>query len=435
MPVRIQKPAVRNEALKPALTEKTRRRRSALKAETQLLSRAPVPRNDMLPKLAIEERGIASLKMPERQVRKLGPDDIAKVANSIRLVGACVPIIIGKNDSVINGVAVVEAAKSLGMATLPCVRLQHLTKSEERWLRIALNQIGTEREYDIGQLKIELQELELEDQPIRLLGFSDPQLDMIMAEDAMMHKPVADDDDQVAVVSRPGDVWVLGDHLLLCGDAKDPACYQLLMGNQRAQLALTDPPYAVAVGKVVSTKHRDFVEGGGDMSDAEFEAMIQVSFRNIKDALVDGGMLLSFMDFKHTADLVVIGKTLGMALLNIITWVKPSGGMGSLWRVQNEFVVALKKHGQHKNNIMLGKHGRDRSSVWEYAGAGTIGSQARQMLKDHPTPKPVAMLADAILDVTDREDIVLDPFGGSGSTLIACEQTGRHARLIEKDPL
>lgn len=435
MPVRINHTKFDDQPLKPELIRKTRRRRSVTQRESVEEARAPVPRNDIRPALTIVERDIDSLKVPKRQVRKLGPNDVAKVANSIRQHGFCVPIIISKNGTIIDGVATVEAVRSLGFKTIDCVYLDHLEEAETRALRIALNQIGADRPYDLPILKLELEELQLERQPIQLLGFSDAQLDIVLSNAEPKSASERPEQDLAAQpTSWLGDIWKLGNHLVICGDAKDMDTYARLMGSTKAQLALTDPPYAVAVNKVVSTKHRDFVEGGGDMDQAQFEHLIEASFRAIHMALHDGGLLLSFMDHKHVIDLILIGEELGYDHLNLITWVKSQGGMGSLWRSRSEFVVALKKAGKHKNNVQLGKNGRDRTNVWEYAGAGTVGSDAREMLKNHPTPKPVAMLVDAIYDVTDIDDIVLDPFGGSGSTLMACEETGRRARLIELDP-
>ncbi len=438
MPVTIHyKTLTPPNTLKPELASKTRRRRETHAEESRQEELAPMPRNDLRPKLHQTERRIDELRPPKRQVRKLRPGDVEKVANSIRHFGFCVPVIIGKNDQVIDGIAVVEAARSIGLETVPCVEIEHLSKAEERALRLALNKIGDDRVYDIGELKIEFEELRIEEQPLQLLGFSEAELDIVLCEETRPEENLTAVADGLSEepVTRPGDLWLLGDHRLLCGNAKDGESYSTLMGSDEAQLALTDPPYAVAISKVVSTKHRDFIEGGGGMGQAAFEDMITSAFQNMQNSLVDGGLLMSFMDFKHVSDLVVISKLLGLDLVNIVTWVKSQGGMGSLWRSQSEFVVALKKPGKHKNNVELGKNGRDRTNVWEYAGAGTIGSDARKMLKDHPTPKPVPLLSDAIYDVTDAGDIVLDPFGGSGSTLIACEETGRKARVIELDPI
>lgn len=423
--------------LKPAIADKSRRRRDQLKAAHRAQTFAPaVPRNDLRPPLRFVELAPDELKLPTRKVRHSGPKEIEEVINSIRQYGFSRPVLIGKDNEVIDGVVTVEAARALGLATISCIGADHLNASERRALRLALNRIGATRPYDAQQLKLEFTELLELGQPIEILGFSSIELDIVLAEEPVPEeRGEGEDDPQWPAVTEPGMLWQLGAHRLLCGDAKTTDDYARLLGEEKVQLALTDPPYGVAVGKVVSTKHRDFIEGGGDMDQAAFENLITTSFQNISASLAAGGMLLSFMDYKHVADVVVIGKALGYEHLNLIIWVKPQAGMGSLWRSQSEFVVALKRPGKHKNRVGLGEHGRDRSNVWQVAGAGSRGSDARAMLANHPTPKPVEMLIDAIFDVTDRGDIVLDPFGGSGSTLIACERAARKARLMEKDPL
>ncbi len=435
MPVVIADKKIARDSLKPSLTEKTRTRRASLKAASVLQSKMPQLRNDLRPELHLAEIPIADLKVPKRMVRKFGPEHVAEVANSIRQFGVSAPVLVGNGNAVIDGAVVIEAAKTLGLESLPCVLVGHLSPAEQRAFRLVVNRMGHTRAYDLAELKLEFEELRFEQLPLELLGFSDAEIDSVLQPEATTETAVEEPSVEAIPVTKCGDTWIMGRHRLVCGDAKDESDFTRLMGEDRAQLALTDPPYCVGVGKVVSTPHRDFVEGGADMDEASFNALITRSFSWIRWWLVDGGLLLSFMDWKHIADLVVIGKSLNFELVNIITWVKHQPGMGSLWRSQSEFVVALKKPGKHKNNVQLGANGRDRSNVWQVAGAGTIGTDAREMLADHPTPKPVQMLADAILDVTDRHDIVLDPFAGSGSTLMACVETDRVARLIERDPL
>lgn len=442
MPVRI-KNSIDADPLKGAINTKTAVRRDRHKAVARAASLSPTNAlpNDLLPALTVEIIPISELKIPPRLLRQLGEEDVREVANSMQAYRVCHPALIGNNNEVIDGVSRIKAAERLGLRDYPCVRLEHLSKAEQRAFRIAANRIGARRPYDLPELKLELEDLMLEQQPIELLGFSTIELDCILLPDEPAtlqdsEEEMQADGEDTPAVTRAGDLWQLGRHLLLCGDAKDPASYARLMGDARAQLAMTDPPYGVAVRNIVSTRHRDFLEGGGGTTQADFENLITASFTQMRDYLVRGGMLLSFMDYKHVADLINIGKSLGMELLNLITWVKPQGGMGGLWRSQSEFVVALKRLGDHKNNIRLGRYGRDRTNVWQVAGAGTPGTEARQLLKEgHPTPKPIDMLVDAILDVTDRGDIVLDPFAGSGSTLIAAEETDRSARGIELDPI
>jgi DNA modification methylase len=430
MPIRIE-----TDRLKPHLNREARRRRESQKRSAEVEETLPPLRNDLFPDLKLVSFPIDDLELGGRKARKFGPEHVAEVEASIREFGYVHPILVGKGRHVIDGHVVVEALRKLGRRTVQGVHIEHLSREQERALRIALNQIGSSREYDLPELRLELTELKAAGQPIANLGFTSNQLDQILASLAPREKLEGAPDHERPPVSRMGDLWRLGDHLLLCGDAKDQGSYKRLLKGETAQLALTDPPYAVAVANVVSSHKRDFVEGGGDMNQAQFEALIQACFTALRDHLTDGGMLLSFMDWKHVADLIVIGKALGLELINLITWVKSQGGMGSLWRSQSEFVVALKKPGKHKNNINLGKTGRDRTNVWHVAGAGTNGTEAREWLKHHPTPKPVEMLVDVLIDVTDRGDLVLDPFAGSGSTLIACERAERRARLIELDPI
>jgi DNA modification methylase len=439
MPVTVGRQPLEADPMKVELQARSADRRSRQRRASLVQDLPPTTshRNDLRPELKMRNIALDEIKLPARQVRKVGPDDIAEVAQSIERFGQSAPIIVGRDNKLIDGAVVVAAAKELGLRTLACVHVNHLTPEEESALRIVLGRMGHKRETDIEALHDELARLEKHGLQIRGLGYTDQELDQIMLRPLTDAKPQVDVDEaaELQSICQAGDRWLLGDHVLLCGDAKEQGDWQLLMDGEAAQLVLTDPPYGVAVNKVVSTKHRDFVEGGGDMTHSEFEAMIVASFDQAHCALVPGGMLFSYMNWVHVDDLIRIGKQLGYEHINLVTWVKNQGGMGSFYRSQSEFVIVLKKTGKHKNNVQLGKHGRDRTNVWHYAGAGTSGTAARSVLKDHPTPKPVDMLVDAILDVTDREDIVVDPFGGSGSTLMACEETGRKARLIEKDPL
>lgn len=432
MPVRISS-TLNNDPLKDVLAAEQRERREAARDAAEQQMRTPQPRNDLLPALEYVHLSLRDLRLPRRQVRKLEQRDVEELANTIRHFGFSAPILVGRDGSVVNGVARVEAARLLGLDKVPAIRVDHLTPDEEQALRLAMNRLGAKRPYDLPELRLEFETLLAANQPIHLLGFSKPEIDMVLSCEV---KTARESDAKLAEgtpVTRAGDIWLMGDHVLVCGDATKAETFDTLLGMERPQLVLTDAPYNVEIASIVSTEHREFAQASGEMSDEEFDAFLRSFLHHCMRHLVDGGVVLAFMDWKHIEQLLAAGRLEGFELLNLIVWMKTQGGMGSMWRSQHELVAAFKKKGKHKNNVSLGRNGRDRTNCWVVPGANTLGSQARELLKDHPTPKPVMLLADAILDVTDRGDIVLDCFAGSGSTLIACEQTGRVGRMIEID--
>jgi DNA modification methylase len=238
-------------------------------------------------------------------------------------------------------------------------------------------------------------------------------------------------------VARLGDQFILGDHAVICGDATDPKVLARLMGQDQARLLLTDEPYNVAIaGHVTGGDHREFVMASGEMSDEEFLAFNDAWMVAALPCLFEGALLGTFIDWRGQPTVQAAASRCNLTSVNLVVWVKTNAGMGSLYRSQHELLPLFKKgKASHVNNVELGKHGRWRSNVWTYPGASTLGSDARRGLQDHPTVKPVAMLEDALLDLTNRGDLVLDPFLGSGSTLIAAEKTGRYCRGLELDPL
>ena len=208
-------------------------------------------------------------------------------------------------------------------------------------------------------------------------------------------------------------------------------------GDPAARLILTDEPYNVPIaGHVTGGAHREFAMASGEMSADEFLAFNLAWIAAAEGYLCDGGVLGTFIDWRGQATVHAAVTKLGFEALNLIVWAKTNAGMGSLYRSQHELLPLFKKgQAPHVNNVALGKRGRWRSNVWTYPGASSLGSDARRGLQDHPTVKPTAMLEDALLDLTNRGDIVIDPFLGSGSTLIAANKIGRVCRGIELDPL
>jgi len=428
------------KTLHSALKAKSRQRRDELAALATVSPAPRLVRNDLVPKLALIECAPADLVVPERNVRKVEAAHINEVAAAISSVGFCDPVLIDERNIVLDGVVRVEAAKLLGLTHLPCIRTDHLNASERRLVRMALNRLSEKGSWNLDELKLELEELILEDAPIEITGFSMPEIDQIIIGDelaAVETGPLAPEPDAKPIV-QVGDIFVLGEHRIICGDATDPAVLAILMPeNDKARLILTDEPYNVPVaGHVTSGVHREFLMASGEMTDAEFRAFNTAWIGASLPHLRDGGLFATFIDWRGYSAVVAAALQLELAPFNLIVWAKTNAGMGSLYRSQHELLPLFKKgKAPHVNNVELGKNGRWRSNVWTYPGASSLGSEAREGLHHHPTVKPVAMLEDALLDMTERSDIVLDPFLGSGSTLIACEKTGRRCRGLELDPL
>ena len=420
------------------LREKSRRRRDRQERLAKASTARP-RRNDILPRLELSDIPIADLRPSARKVRKLDPAHVREVASSISALGFCVPLLVGRDNEIINGEVSYEAAKQLGLDRLPCVRIGHLSLEEQRVLRLAVNRLAEKGQWDLDTLKIEFEELIVTDAPLEITGFSPAEIDHVILGDAaegLEQGPL--EPDSATAVARLGDIFQLGPHRIVCGDATDPSVLaRLLEGDAPARLVLTDEPYNVKIaGNVTQGDHREFAMASGEMTDAEFLAFNGAWIATVLPYLCDGGILGTFIDWRGWATVHSAVGNLGLVPLNLIVWAKTNAGMGSLYRSQHELLPLFKKSSAaHVNNIELGTRGRWRSNVWTYPGASSLGSDARRGLKDHPTVKPTAMLEDALLDLTNRGDLVIDPFLGSGSTLIAAEATGRVCRGVELDPL
>jgi DNA modification methylase len=315
-----------------------------------------------------------------------------------------------------------------------------LNEVELRIVRLALNRLQERGEWDLEELKLEMQEIIKLDGPIEMTGFELSEIDQIIIGDELsgLESGPLEPRAYANPVAVPGDIFRLGHHRIICGDSTDPTVFEELMGDAApGRMVLTDEPYNVPIqGHVSGQDHREFAMASGEMSDEAFEAFNEAWMSACLPHLVEGGLFGTFIDWRGYPIVHGAATTCGLTQLNLITWVKTNGGMGSLYRSQHELLPLYKKGDTpHINNVMLGRRGRSRSNVWTYPGASSFGSDARRGLRDHPTVKPVAMLEDAILDVTNRGDLVLDPFLGSGSTLMAAEKTGRLCYGVELDPL
>jgi DNA modification methylase len=419
---------------------KSRHRRQEVASLASRSTRPHHPiRNDIVPKLELVDRVPADLGLPSRNVRKADAAHISEVATAISNLGFCDPVLIDEQDHVLDGVIRVEAAKLLGLPRIPCIRANHLSTSECRLVRMALNRIGEKGSWNFDQLKLELQELIFQGAPIEITGFCLTEVDQIIIgeEPALTETgPLAPEPD-AKPVAQIGDIFAMGKHRIICGDSTDRRSLETLMSDDKARLILTDQPYNVSIADhITSGDCRELLMAGGEMSDTELRAFntawIGASLRH----LCDGGLFGTFIDWRGYPAVHAAALQFGLVPLNLVVWAKTKAAMGSLYRSQHE-LLPLFKHGNapHINNVELGKNGRGRSNVWNYPGACSIGDKARKGLRHYPTVKPVAMIEDALLDMTERGDIVLDPFLGSGSTLIAAEGTGRRCRGLELDPL
>ncbi len=433
-------PLAIEQSFKHQLKGKSRRRRENL-ARLAAPGAAPCAlRNDVLPALEIAYLPPDDLRSPSRKVRVRDAAHVSEVAASISELGFCDPILIGKDNVVLDGEVRLEAAKHLGLPSVPCIRVDHLTAAHQRLLRLAVNRLGEKGQWDLDELKIEFEELILEDARIEISGFSLDEIDQVVIGEelqAVEQGPLAPDPG-AAAVARLGDIFQLGPHRIICGDATDLIVLRRLMERDLpVRLVLTDEPYNVKIaGHVTGGTHREFAMASGEMTPEEFLAFNVAWIEAALHFLCDGGLFGTFIDWRGAPTVAAAAARLGLTPLNLIVWAKTNPGMGSLYRSHHELLPLFKKgDAPHVNNVQLGKRGRSRSNLWTYPGASSLGSDARRGLQDHPTVKPTAMLVDALLDLTNRGDIVLDSFLGSGSTLIAAEKTGRVCRGVELDPL
>jgi DNA modification methylase len=355
------------------------------------------------------------------------------------MLGFNVPLLISKDNVVVDGDSRLEAAKLLGLSSVPCIRVDHLDETEQRLLRLAVNRLAEKGIWDLGELEAEFKELIIADAPIEISGFGSDEIDQLVIDPREDVYEVGDLEPLpgAASIARVGDLFLLGSHRLICGDAMDPAVIRRLMQTDIARMVLTDEPFNVAIGgHVTGGEHREFVMASGEMTDAQFLDFNQKWMDAVLPHLMDGGILGTFIDWRGLPIAHAAATALGLTPLNLVVWAKTNAGMGSLYRSQHELLPLFKKGiASHVNNVSLGKRGRHRTNLWIYPGASSVGSDARKGLQDHPTVKPTAMLQDALIDLTNRGEIVLDPFLGSGSTLVAAENTGRACRGVELDPL
>jgi DNA modification methylase len=402
-------------------------------------SLVPFGRNSL--RLQIEEVPISLLKRNARSPRVHPEKQIVMLARNMDTFGFVMPCIIDHRNRLLCGNARVEAAGRLGMETVPVIRVGHLNDAEQRALILADAKLAEHGTWNPEVLREEIQFFT--DFNINFdfatIGFETAEVDIIL-ESAENQDDPTDISPQQQPISRLGEVWQAGNHRICCGDALAAQSYEAVLNGNLAGLVITDPPFNVRisghVGGSGEVQHREFAMASGEMAPDQFTSFLTNSMRNLATYSRDGSLHYVFMDWRHCSEILGAGNAIYAELKNICVWCKANAGMGSLYRSQHEFVFVFKNgHAPHINNINLGVHGRNRSNLWDYAGINGFGRHRDELLAMHPTVKPVALVADVIKDASARGDVVLDAFGGSGSTLLAAEKTGRRAALIEIDPL
>ncbi len=397
---------------------------------------------DLKPEQSLLHRPPEELKPYPGNARKHDEKQLAALMASIREFGFNTVITTNEEGMVLAGHGRLEAAKRLGLATVPTRVIEGLTKAQQRAYVLADNKTSLMSTWDTDQLRIELDQLVIDDFDIELTGFSTAEFDIMV--DCV--SPQEDDPDDLQpedvspqVVSCLGDLFHLGKHKLYCGSCLSNESYALLMNGAEAQMVITDPPYNVKINGHVTgngtVQHNEFAMAAGEMSPGEFTDFLSTAFALIHEYSQDGAIVYSFMDWRHQCEILGAAEPIFGPLKQLCVWAKDNGGMGNFYRSQHELVYVFKKGtAAHINNFGLGQNGRYRTNVWNYPGVNTFKGKGSELLKLHPTVKPVSMIADAIRDCSKRGGIVLDPFAGSGTILLAAERTGRHARAIELEP-
>lgn len=409
---------------------------SYLQDTTTLQTREGIPEIKLIP--------IATLRPNPRNARKHSKKQIRLIKASIDKFGQIKPVIVDDNDMILAGHGFVEAARLAGLTRVSALRFSHLTETQKRAYLIADNRIAEQAGWDRELLAIEFEEL-LELMPaegfdVSLTGFEPAEIDLLLADMAQTEQEPEDSVPPLPrnPVTQRGDLWLLGKHRLLCGDARLSENFQRLMNGVSASAVFCDPPYnqrVSAIGGRGRIQHPEFAFASGEMSPTVFRKFLSETLGNGVSFSAGGAVHFVCMDWRHIEILIEVGRKLYGTMLNLVVWNKSNAGQGSFYRSQHELIGVFRVGDRaHRNNVELGRFGRNRSNVWTYAGANTFSRNRTKDLASHPTVKPVALVADALLDCTQRGAMVLDQFAGSGTIFLATEKVGRTAFGMEYEP-
>jgi DNA modification methylase len=377
----------------------------------------------------IEQRSVAKLIPYAANSRTHSDAQVAQIAASIKEFGWTNPILVSGDNSIIAGHGRLMAARKLDMEEVPVIVLDHLSKAQQRALVIADNQLAMNAGWDMNMLKAEIEDLNLENFNLELLGFDDDFLDGLLKT-----APSGGNTDEDAVPEVPetpktvlGDVWVLGNHRLMCGDSTSVTAFDQLMDGAKADMIFTDPPYGMSYGggrAAGSTKKGALVKAHGmiindDLQGNDLIALVRDAIATSGALTKEGGALYACFTWRTYAEFEAGLESCGYKVKACIVWDKKSIGLGnSNYRPQHEFIFYC--GGQWYGD-------KSESDVW-HMSRGATGKYV------HPTQKPVELVERALSNSSKAGDVVIDCFGGSGSTLIACEKNNRHSRLMELDP-
>lgn len=368
---------------------------------------------------------------------------LIKIQNSIEKFGFINPILVDEHNEIIAGHARLAAARLANLPQVPVIRLEHLSTAQKKAYRIADNKLAELGTWSVENLQLEFQELEKLDLDFSLgiTGFDMGDIDLILEGKEAKADPKANNIPFIPdneVVTREGDIWILGEHRIICGNSLQKETLSQLMEDKKADMVFTDPPYNVKINGHVcgagNVQHKEFKFASGEMTIEEFTQFLKTSFELLCMFSKDGSLHYICMDWRHIKEIITAAEVYDQ-FKNLCVWRKDNAGMGSFYRSQHELIFMF-KHGKepHINNVELGIHGRYRTNVWNYAGVNTPSTENAEKRAMHPTVKPVELIKDAILDASNRGGVVLDIFLGSGSTLIAAEKAGRLCYGVELEP-
>lgn len=368
---------------------------------------------------------------------------LIKIQNSIEKFGFINPILVDEHNEIIAGHARLAAARLAHLPQVPVIRLEDLSTAQKKAYRIADNKLAELGTWSIENLQLEFQELEKLDLDFSLgiTGFDMGDIDLILEGKEAKADPKANNIPFIPdneVVTREGDIWILGEHRIICGNSLQKETLRPLMEDKKADMVFTDPPYNVKINGHVcgagNVQHKEFKFASGEMTSEEFTQFLKTSFELLCMFSKDGSLHYICMDWRHIKEIITAADVYDQ-FKNLCVWRKDNAGMGSFYRSQHELIFMF-KHGKepHINNVELGIHGRYRTNVWNYAGVNTPSAENAEKRAMHPTVKPVELIKDAILDASNRGGVVLDTFLGSGSTLIAAEKAGRICYGVELEP-